>query len=170
MLSHLATFSRRKPDSNPPRWSSVLAGAGIPGTSNLRLYLAQAQLPLMLLGRDAPRVPEEGHKTHRNTLSVHAENWRKLSDMSIIPSTVFDDYTSRCTCSVSCSCLSWTLTRVHAVIHMHIPSHDLRVADPDDDSGDRLTVPCSVFRIADTIIGRPSDVLRLVFEPSVEEV
>ncbi|KAI0341686.1 hypothetical protein BDW22DRAFT_259794 [Trametopsis cervina] len=142
MLSHLATFSRRKPDSNPPRWSSLLAGAGIPGTSNLRLYLAQAQLPLMLLGRDAPRVPEEGHKTHRNTLSVRAENWRKLSDMSIIPSTVFDDYTSR-------------------FIHMHIPSHDLRVADPDDDSGDRLTVPCSVFRIADTIIGRPSDVLRV---------
>ncbi|KAI0695894.1 hypothetical protein BC835DRAFT_1272766 [Cytidiella melzeri] len=120
----------------------MLGGAGTPGTSNLKLYLTQAQLPAMILGRDAPRVPTDGHKTHRNALSVCAEEWRKLTEMSLIPNTILDDHASE-------------------FIQMYIPSHDLRVADPDEDTGDRLTVPCSLFRIHDTIIGRPSDMHRV---------
>lgn len=53
--------------------------------------------------------------------------------------------------------------RLHKVIQMYIPSHDLGICDPDQDSGERLTVPClPVFQIADTIIGRPTDMFRCV--------
>lgn len=97
MFSHLASISKRKPDAHIPRWTIILAGAGTPATSNLRMYIAQAQLPPMVLGRDVPRVPTDGHKTHRNTLSVRVEEWRKLAQMTVIPCSEFDDHASECT-------------------------------------------------------------------------
>lgn len=88
MFPHLVSFSRRKPDSRLPRWTSVLAGDGISGTSNLKMYLSLAVLPPMQLGRSRD-VPAEGHKTHRNTLSVRAEDWRKLTEMTTISDMEF---------------------------------------------------------------------------------
>ncbi|KAI0093642.1 hypothetical protein BDY19DRAFT_918096 [Irpex rosettiformis] len=142
MLPHLVSFSKRKPDSKVPRWSVALGGAGTPATSNLRMYLSHAQLPRMILGCNIPRMPEEGHKTHRNVLSVRAEDWRKLTEMNVISSPDFDK-------------------QISEFIRAHIPSHDLHVIDPDVESGDRLTLPSPVFRVAETIVGRPSDMYRV---------
>lgn len=46
---------------------------------------------------------------------------------------------------------------------MFIPSHDLGVHDPDEDSGERLAVPCApVFQVAYTTVGRPSNMFGCV--------
>lgn len=54
------------------------------------------------------------------------------------------------------------LTPVHLVIRRYIPSNDLRLIDHDEESGDRLTVPCPLFRVPETIVGRPSDMYQYV--------
>ncbi|KAI0818596.1 hypothetical protein BC629DRAFT_1463079 [Irpex lacteus] len=139
MFPHLASFSKHKPNSKIPRWTVTLKGAGTPGTTNLRLYVTRAELPQMDLGCNVPRMPDEGHKSHRNVLSVCPEDWRKLTEMSEISGPEFD-------------------YQVTKFIRANIPSHDLHVSDPDIESGERLTVPCTIFRCAEVFIGRPSDV------------
>jgi hypothetical protein len=97
MFSHLVSFSRRKPDTILPRWTSVLTGDGVSGTSNLRMYLSFAMLPPMQLAMGRMRdIPADGHKTHRNTLSVCAEDWRKLTEMTTIPDTEFVSRVLQC--------------------------------------------------------------------------
>lgn len=160
MFPHLASFSKHKPNSKIPRWTVTLKGAGTPGTTNLRLYVTRAELPQMDLGCNVPRMPDEGHKSHRNVLSVCPEDWRKLTEMSEISGPEFDYQVTKCT-NINVYLLplaSLIEVSILAVIRANIPSHDLHVSDPDIESGERLTVPCTIFRCAEVFIGRPSDV------------
>lgn len=62
----------------------------------------------MALGYNAPEMPTEGHKAHRNNLSVRAEDWRKLKEMVVLSSQGLDadalECTSRCL-SVLVNCI-----------------------------------------------------------------
>ncbi|PSR74908.1 hypothetical protein PHLCEN_2v9442 [Hermanssonia centrifuga] len=52
-----------------------------PGTKDLRRYMQLTALPAMIAGPGAPPMPPRGHTTHRNNLSVRAEDWRRLESM-----------------------------------------------------------------------------------------
>lgn len=58
-------------------------------SDNLSYYLSQAVLPEMKNGVDAPAIPPEGHKSHRNNLTVRPEPYRKLQSIYQIKEPLF---------------------------------------------------------------------------------
>ncbi|KAL5511590.1 hypothetical protein ACEPAH_4807 [Sanghuangporus vaninii] len=61
-----------------------------PVSSNIRLYLANAILPELILAPDAPSMPSERQKTHRINLAVRPERYRRLRNIHRIKREYLD--------------------------------------------------------------------------------
>ncbi|KAJ3817340.1 hypothetical protein F5880DRAFT_1626345 [Lentinula raphanica] len=99
------------------------------GTHNLKRYVQAALLPRMINGRDAPPMPPEGHRSHRNNLAVRPETWRRLENIYSLDNFDFENVVSSCKCQFS-------------RIDMFFPFEPLRMDDMDEDNGDTLSIPC----------------------------
>ncbi|KAH9951323.1 hypothetical protein B0H21DRAFT_718505 [Amylocystis lapponica] len=122
---------------------SVQAALAAPATQNLRRYISLATLPTMPLGRHAPEMPPEGHKSHRNTLSVIPQGYRRLETMHLIDDPYFiEDMT--------------------AFLNHYIPSASLDAPNADPQSGEQITVPCSpYYNLPERAIGQVATVDRV---------
>ncbi len=65
-------------------------------TDNLRCYVREAVLPLMLCDPSTPEMPPEGHKSHLNHLKIRSESWRKLQTIHALRENPLER--SICTC------------------------------------------------------------------------
>ncbi|KAJ3543369.1 hypothetical protein NM688_g5862 [Phlebia brevispora] len=114
------------------------------GVKNLRVYIALAALPEMKLGPGAPAMPEPGHRSHKNALSVRPKRGRKLNGITLAESDPVDN-------------------AIYDFMRCHMPTRPLDVAEPDTATGEGLTVPCSdqSFYVPPKVLGQPSDLNRI---------
>jgi hypothetical protein len=66
------------------------------GADNLRCYLREAVLPVMVCDAKAPSIPPEGHKSHLNHLKVKPERWRRLENIQPLECTIMDKWVTDC--------------------------------------------------------------------------
>ena len=70
-------------------WESFQTPRAGPASDNLFAYLSHATLQPMKLSRHAPLLPERGHKSHRNRLSIVMRRYRALETIHKIRDEVF---------------------------------------------------------------------------------
>ncbi|KZP31321.1 hypothetical protein FIBSPDRAFT_47068 [Athelia psychrophila] len=87
---------------------------------NLKLYLLNTALPEMRLGAGSPRMPQAGHKSHTNSLTIMSESSRKLHGIYQMRSDIYEETVA-----------TW--------IERNIPETPVEIKDKY--SGYRLTVP-----------------------------
>jgi hypothetical protein len=135
------------------------------GSDCLRYYLAQAVLPQMVLGVGAPGMPCEGHTSHRNTLTVRPESYRKLQSIYQLMHEGFHALVLDCESqAIFVLCQICAHAREKLGIEEYIPLGPFGVEDEDDITGERLSVPAgSHFNVPPMPLNRPSDISRFVF-------
>lgn len=107
-------------------------------TDHLRWYSSQAELPEMLLGDGTPEMPPEGHKSHRNRLSVIPAPYRRLESMHTLTHP------------------SWDFN-VDSFLYAHVPSHKLKIGH--EHSRGSATMPCPPYvYVPPTPLSRPKTV------------
>ncbi|KAL0946926.1 hypothetical protein HGRIS_013087 [Hohenbuehelia grisea] len=112
-------------------------------TDNLRCYICQAALPLMLCDPTAPAEPPPGHKSHLNHLEVRPEHWRRLTTLK----GFYEDKLE---------------VIIGAWVDSKIPEKSLGIHDEDMETGERISVPCApLFNIPDQLLRRPANLIRL---------
>ncbi|KAJ6547537.1 hypothetical protein B0H19DRAFT_1166187 [Mycena capillaripes] len=113
------------------------------GTDNLRCYLRETMLPVMLNDVMAPKMPPTGHKSHQNHLKVRPQAWRRLETIYSLTDAAMTEVVT-----------SW--------IDSHIPYTSLGIEDEDHSTGERLTIPSPpIFNIPFHNERRPTDIMRL---------
>lgn len=138
------------------------------GTDNLRLYISQAVLPQMLLGPDAPPVPPDGHKSHRNHLTVRLESYRNLENIYQMLDNVFRKIVLDCEYLECCiyACVTSTYLDIFTCLGIddHVPSEPLGIDDEDEETGERLSIPSPMCcNIPPLPLTRPSEISRYIF-------
>jgi hypothetical protein len=131
------------------------------GTDNLRCYVREAVLPIMINAPSAPEMPMEGHKSHLNLLRVRPERYRTLESMYHFKRAAFDEALKQCRLSAlwhGSNGLDGGTTRTG--INTHIPHIPLGAEDEDERTGERLTISSSKFKVSPHKPQRPSDILR----------
>lgn len=66
------------------------------GTDNLKSYVREAVLPLMMNDRFAPLMPPNGHKSHLNALKVRPESWRRLENIYSLENFGLEEVITAC--------------------------------------------------------------------------
>ena len=69
--------------------------------SNMSAYVAEATLPPLVVSVVAPEMPPEGHKSHRNNLTIRPERYRTLKRMSTIDDENLVQSVRKCESNVS---------------------------------------------------------------------
>lgn len=67
-----------------------------PVASNIQAYVNGATLPPILYSIDAPKRPPEGHKSHKNSLAIRPEQYRKLRRMDRVDAEVINNQVLAC--------------------------------------------------------------------------
>jgi len=81
------------------------------GSDNLGYYLSQAVLPQMIPGIGTPEMPRQGHGSHRNTLTVRPEPYRKLQSIRQMREEVFSTLVLECEAQNIFTLIKYVLTR-----------------------------------------------------------
>jgi len=129
------------------------------GSDNLRYYLSHAVLPQMIPGVGAPEIPPEGHKSHRNTLSVRPESYRKLQSIYQLKDRDFHTLMLKCESKISLLVSNMCLSVRALGIDCYIPFEPFGVEDEDETTGERLSVPASACcDVPPMPLNRPSEI------------
>ncbi|PAV23708.1 hypothetical protein PNOK_0077600 [Pyrrhoderma noxium] len=95
---------------------------------NVQEYLTTATLPELRVSRLAPPMPLPSCKSHRNTLNVRVERYRRLQQVHRLKRSRLDK-------------------QVNEFIRTHIPSEPIDAEDEDPETGLCPTVPCEGYCI-----------------------
>jgi hypothetical protein len=80
---------------------NLLSLFAIPGTANLRKYIKEATLVPVDLGAKEETVRRlGGHRSHKNTLSIRPEHWRRLRGVQRLHDTYLDLLVADCELSL----------------------------------------------------------------------
>ena len=121
-----------------------------PVASNIQAYVNGATLPPILYSIDAPKRPPEGHKSHKNSLAIRPEQYRKLRRMDRVDAEVINNQVLAC--MYLCPIVPITYSaHVKSVIRLHIPSGSINVPDCDPETGTRPSLPAKGFDVQDAL-------------------
>ncbi|KAF9005627.1 hypothetical protein BDQ17DRAFT_1469825 [Cyathus striatus] len=112
---------------------------------DLRSYLQCCALPEMIV--DVRWIPDfllDGHKSHKNHLSVQAEQWRRLETINPIEMTSKIE-----SCIVS-------------GLEAYIPQTAIDITEYEKETGERFSVPYPLNSRPNEYLARPTDILRLM--------
>lgn len=90
----------------------------------------------MRLGAGSPRMPQAGHKSHANSLTIMSESSRKLHGIYQMRSDIYEETVATCRFTVLSFCAPLT---PKPGIERNIPETPVEIKDKY--SGYRLTVP-----------------------------
>ncbi|KAL6308989.1 hypothetical protein BKA93DRAFT_859648 [Sparassis latifolia] len=126
-------------------WESFQAVMARPAASNLRFYMSVATLPDMPSAVTAEPMPPDGHKAHKNQLTVIPQAFRRLETIHVMAK------------GFSQSALDF--------VDRRIPSAPLDVDNDDKTMGEALTLPCApYYNIPERTVGQVSNIERRVIE------
>ncbi|KAL6298856.1 hypothetical protein BKA93DRAFT_743354 [Sparassis latifolia] len=131
-----------------------------PATSNLRFYMSVATLPDMPSAATAEPMPPDGHKAHKNQLTVIPQAFRRLETMHIMAKGFSQEALD---CELRCQLLNALLTIGRfAVLDRRIPSAPLDADNLDEYTGEALTLPCAPhYNIPRHVGGQVSNIERV---------
>ncbi|KAI0273605.1 hypothetical protein BC834DRAFT_217492 [Gloeopeniophorella convolvens] len=113
---------------------------GISATENLRSYISQATLPLMILPRNGPPVPPSGHRSHNVGFTTRPETYRRLEFITQDPKVDLH-------------------LEVTKYINWIVPEHPLEEGDVDPKTCNAILIPCNpTFDIPQPRIPLPTNI------------
>lgn len=116
-------------------------------SSNVRQYVSQATVPKLRLAPSTPPMPEPGHKSHRNLLTVRPERYRRLEQMHRLNDAEFSAKVVSCELTNAPIPVEWRLTTSSLDLNKHLPAEPLDEMDVDPQTGERPSIPCPGFAI-----------------------